>query len=101
MQTRAWLVSQADRLVRTRKLLEAELAKFMHVEAVQERYVRACVDPTDCVVQPLNPRNPKFSSRGNLCLRRLVEEVSPPPRQAASVRPPSSFFDCTLVKISY
>lgn len=83
VQTRTWLVCQADRLVRTRKLLEAELAKFIHVEPVRERYARGCIDPADCTVRPLNPFDPKFSSRGNICLRRLVEEACllphPPP----------------------
>jgi hypothetical protein len=75
MQTRQWLTSQADRLVRTRKLLEAELGKFMHVSTVHERYVQHYAGPGDWHNTPLNPRSPKYASRGEVNLRRLMEEV--------------------------
>lgn len=40
--------------------------------------MRGCGSPADCQIQPLNPRSQKFSSRGSMCLRRLVTEVRPP-----------------------
>lgn len=75
LATRHWLVSQADRLVRTRKLLERELEKFIHIAPVYEKYVRHYQGPGDRTNSPLNPINPKFSSRGEVNLRRLIEEV--------------------------
>jgi hypothetical protein len=75
MQTRLWLTSQAERLVKMRALLEKELNKFTHVSAVQQGYSRHYRLPSDCFASPLNPINPKYSSRGQMNLRRLIEEV--------------------------
>lgn len=77
LATRHWLVSQAERLVHTRKLLERELEKFMHIQPVYEKYARHYQGPGDRTNSPLNPINPKFSSRGEVNLRRLIEEVPP------------------------
>jgi hypothetical protein len=75
LATRHWLVSQADRLVRTRKRLECELEKFIHIQPTYEKYVRHYQGPGDRTQKPANPIQPKFSSRGDMNLRRLIEEV--------------------------
>lgn len=79
LATRHWLVSQAARLVRARKILERELEKFIHIQPVYERYVRHYQGPGDRTNSPLNPIDPKFSSRGEVNLRRLIEEVGSTP----------------------
>jgi hypothetical protein len=75
LATRHWLVSQADRLVRARKRLECELEKFIHIQPTYEKYARHYQGPGDRTQKPANPIQPKFSSRGDMNLRRLIEEV--------------------------
>jgi hypothetical protein len=58
-----------------RTLLEKELNKFTHVSPSVQAYPRHYRMPSDCVVSPHNPINPKYSSRGQVNLRRLIEEV--------------------------
>jgi hypothetical protein len=46
MQTRLWLTSPAERLVKMQALLEKQLDKFTHVSAVQQGYPRPAVPLT-------------------------------------------------------
>ena len=75
VQTRSWLVDQAARLVRLRRLLEGELHKFTNVTITRERYVRHYDQNDGLFFNTHNPVDPKYASRGQMCLRRLIEEV--------------------------
>lgn len=93
VQTRLWLVSQADRLVRERKLLERELNKFTHVTAIQEDHCRHYVRTADDWFRTYhNPTDPKFSSGGKMNLRRLMQEV-----RAHSGAAPWRVCNCKLI----
>lgn len=75
VQTREWLAGQAQRLVASRKLLERELGKFVHVTAVAERFARHYDGADDAAANFHNPVDPKWFGRGRMNLRRLMEEV--------------------------
>jgi hypothetical protein len=75
VQTREWLCAQAARLVGQRRLLEAELSKFAPVATVRERYTRHYAQAEERVFEFHDPINPKYSSRGQMSLRRLIEEA--------------------------
>jgi hypothetical protein len=77
LQTRSWLVSQAQRLVDARKLLERELAKFTYVTPSLERFLRHYDKGDEPFFEFHNPISPQRSSRGEMNLRRLIEEVQP------------------------
>ena len=68
-------MGQADRLVRQRRLLESELHKFTNVTPVAERYARHYGQEDERFAAWHNPLHPKYATRGEMNLRRLLEEA--------------------------